>query len=302
MKEVILESTGKKLTQFIVIPFAIIDEVESLIIAYCTEIEGQSEARAEFMMKCVDVLKQRIVKIRSAASMNKLNTELKTSNHQLQQYSYIVSHNLRAPISNLHGILNLLTPESVVNERDKILFVKLNETVRSIDRILIELNELLMVKDALNVTLESIHLRELVDSVVKTLEADFQTVHADIEIDFSNKEDITAYKPYLISIFQNLLSNAYKFRSVDRRLKVKIESAVDSNGETIITFSDNGIGIDMERNRERVFRLYSRFHRHVQGTGMGLYLIKEQLKAMGGEIEIESAVDVGTKFIMHFKK
>lgn len=301
MHKITVPLTGDRPIQFIAVPFAVSDKVESLIIAYCTEFEEQSEARADFMMKCVEVLKQRLLKLRSEVALKKINKELITSNHQLEQYSYIIAHNLRAPFSNIKGILELLNLESISDKQDQLLFLKLTETVENIDRILLDLNKLLTIKNALEIKYEEIQLDELLDSVLKTMEHDFQAIRAKVEIDLEKNTEIIACRPYIISVFQNLLSNSYKYRNVENGLLIQIKALKDEAGNTIIIFKDNGIGIDLKRYNDRVFQLYSRFHRHVQGSGLGLYLVKSQIKAMGGEIEIESAPGKGTTFYITIK-
>ena len=301
MQQIKLPVLGDKPLQFIVVPFAVSENIESLIVAYCTEVEEQSEARADFMMKCVEVLKQRLLKLRSEVALKKLNKELLTSNYQLEQYSYIVAHNLRAPFSNIKGIIDLLNLESIADEKDKMLFLKLVDTINNIDQILIDLNKLLTIQNSLDIKYERVQLEKMLNSILKTMEQDFQSIQAKVVIDFSKKSEVIACKPYILSVFQNLLSNSYKYRNPDKNLEVQIKTWEDEAGLTIIEFKDNGIGIDLTRYKDRVFKLYSRFHRHINGSGLGLYLVKSQITAMGGEIEIESTPGIGTTFYIRIK-
>jgi PAS domain S-box-containing protein len=301
MQQIKLPVLGDKPLQFIVVPFAVSENIESLIVAYCTEVEEQSEARADFMMKCVEVLKQRLLKLRSEVALKKLNKELLTSNYQLEQYSYIVAHNLRAPFSNIKGIIDLLNLESIADEKDKMLFLKLVDTINNIDQILIDLNKLLTIQNSLDIKYERVQLEKMLNSILKTMEQDFQSIQAKVVIDLSKKSEVIACKPYILSVFQNLLSNSYKYRNPDKKLEVQIKTWEDEAGHAIIEFKDNGIGIDLTRYKDRVFKLYSRFHRHVDGSGFGLYLVKSQINAMGGEIEIESTPGFGTTFYIKIK-
>jgi len=206
MQQIKLPVLGEKPLQFIVVPFAVSENIESLIVAYCTEVEEQSEARADFMMKCVEVLKQRLLKLRSEVALKKLNKELLTSNYQLEQYSYIVAHNLRAPFSNIKGIIELLNQESISDEKDKMLFLKLVDTINNIDQILIDLNKLLTIQNSLDVKYERVQLEKMLNSILKTMELDFQSIQAKVVIDLSKKSEVIACKPYILSVFQNLLS------------------------------------------------------------------------------------------------
>jgi PAS domain S-box-containing protein len=301
MQQIKLPILGEKPLQFIVIPFAVSDNIESLIVAYCSDVEEQSDARADFMMKCVEVLKQRLLKLRNELALKKLNNELLISNHQLEQYSYIIAHNLRAPFSNLKGITSLINHERISDKEDQMLFLKLIDTINGIDQILVDLNKLLTIQNALDVKYERIQIDKLFTETLKTMEQDFHSVNAIIEVDTHQKNEILACQPYILSVFHNLLSNSYKYRNPETILEILVKSWEDESGNTIILFKDNGVGIDLNRYKDRIFKLYSRFHRHVSGSGLGLYLVKSQINSMGGEIDIESAPGKGTSFYIKFK-
>jgi signal transduction histidine kinase len=96
------------------------------------------------------------------------------------------------------------------------------------------------------------------------------------------------------SIIYNLLSNAIKYRSQERTPEVVIETKRQDNF-LLITFEDNSIGIG-ENNLRKLFTMFKRFHTHVEGTGIGLYIVKRIVENGGGKIEVESKVEVGTTF------
>jgi signal transduction histidine kinase len=98
-----------------------------------------------------------------------------------------------------------------------------------------------------------------------------------------------------------LLTNALKYKAKDKQLKIAISSK-ELNNKIILTFCDNGIGIDLKRNKDKVFGLYQRFHDYPDSKGLGLYLVKSQVESMGGKIEIESEVNLGTTFTLTFNK
>jgi len=102
------------------------------------------------------------------------------------------------------------------------------------------------------------------------------------------------------SILFNLLSNAIKFRSPDRPLKISVTTQA-ANDKIILTFADNGIGLDVDRYRDRIFGFYQRFHNYPDSKGLGLYMIKIQMEALGGSVSVQSEVNVGTKFSLFFK-
>jgi signal transduction histidine kinase len=98
----------------------------------------------------------------------------------------------------------------------------------------------------------------------------------------------------------NLLTNSLKYKSETRKLKINI-TASRQGDNILLIFKDNGIGIDLERNRDKIFGLYQRFHDYPDSKGLGLYLVKSQVETMGGTINVESQVDVGTTFTLTFK-
>ena len=102
-------------------------------------------------------------------------------------------------------------------------------------------------------------------------------------------------KSYITSIFTNLISNSIKYRASDRECNITI-STYKQNDNIFIEFEDNGMGIDLDKFGDQIFGLYKRYHRHVEGTGMGLHLVKSQIEAMGGRISVDSALNKGTTF------
>jgi signal transduction histidine kinase len=121
-----------------------------------------------------------------------------------------------------------------------------------------------------------------------------------IKFNFEEVSFLNTNKSYLESILLNLLTNAIKYKSETRKLKINITaSQIDDN--VLLIFKDNGIGINLERNRDKIFGLYQRFHDYPDSKGLGLYLVKSQVETMGGTISLESKVDVGTTFTLTFK-
>jgi signal transduction histidine kinase len=121
-----------------------------------------------------------------------------------------------------------------------------------------------------------------------------------LKIELSEEYISNINKSYLESIFLNLMTNSIKYRSATNQLKITITSKV-INEELVISFKDNGIGIDMGRNKDKIFGLYQRFHNHPDSKGLGLYLVKSQVESMGGNISVESKLGKGTTFTLNFK-
>ena len=127
------------------------------------------------------------------------------------------------------------------------------------------------------------------------------TIEPIIKIDLDEVPVLEVNKSYLESIFLNLLTNALKYRDTTRQLKLNVTTKV-ADKKLIITFKDNGIGIDLEKNKNKIFGLYQCFHNHPDSKGFGLYLVKSQVESMGGSISVQSNVGVGTTFTIIFEQ
>ena len=226
--------------------------------------------------------------------------ELTQNNKDLKQFSYITSHNLRAPLSNLIGLLNLIDDIPLENpELEEILtgFTKsthlLNETINDLVKVII-------IKDNPSMQKEEVSLEEVFENVFSQLSFQIELHKPIIKLKFDKVPLLNTNKAYIESILLNLLTNSIKYKSENRKLKISI-TAEQIDNKAILTFKDNGIGIDLERNRDKVFGLYQRFHNYPDSKGLGLYLVKSQVETMGGTISIESEVNKGTTFTITFK-
>ena len=226
--------------------------------------------------------------------------KLTQNNNDLKQFSYITSHNLRAPISNLTGLLSLLehipiedTELNEVLDGFKTSTIKINETVN-------HLTEIMIIKNKSTIDNQIIHLETTLKHSLDQLSTQINTVEPIIIADFKKIPEISTNKTYIESIFVNLISNALKYKSDERKLEINIK-ATQADDFTQLTFTDNGIGIDLKRNKDKIFGLYQRFHNNTDSKGFGLYLVKSQVEAMNGTISVESLPNIGTTFTLKFK-
>ncbi|MNE29875.1 Phytochrome-like protein cph1 [compost metagenome] len=147
---------------------------------------------------------------------------------------------------------------------------------------------------------EEVSLKEVFENVFSQLSFQIELHKPIIKLKFDKVPELITNKAYIESILLNLLTNSIKYKSENRKLKISI-TAEQIEQRTILTFKDNGIGIDLERNRDKVFGLYQRFHNYPDSKGLGLYLVKSQVETMGGTISIDSEVNKGTTFTITFK-
>ena len=226
--------------------------------------------------------------------------ELTRNNKDLQQFSYITSHNLRAPLSNLTGLLNLIEDIPIENSELKEILNGFNKSTHLLNETINDLVKVIVIKDNPSIKKEDVPLYDIFENIFSQLNFLIGLHKPTIKINFEEVDTLNINKAYLESILLNLMTNSLKYKSDERKLKINISTATINNNTTIL-FNDNGIGIDLERNRDKVFGLYQRFHNHADGKGLGLYLVKSQVEIMGGTINLESEVNIGTTFTLTFK-
>lgn len=226
--------------------------------------------------------------------------ELTKNNNDLKQFSYITSHNLRAPLSNLTGLLNLIDDIPIENPELKELIEGFSTSTHLLNETINDLVKVIIIKDNPSIKKEKVLIRDVFESVFNQLNFLINIHKPILKIELSEEYIGNINKSYLESIFLNLMTNSIKYRSTTNQLKITITSkTIEDN--LIIIFKDNGIGIDMNRNKNKIFGLYQRFHNHPDSKGLGLYLVKSQVESMGGNISVESKVDKGTTFTLTFK-
>ena len=225
----------------------------------------------------------------------KMVEDIVQRNNNLEQFSYIVSHNLRAPVANILGLADILNTAGNDEEEKKTMLNDISVSVQKLDDVIKDLNHVLQVKHQVNEEKEIIKCSDLVRDIKLSIANLFRNEEVEIITDFSGGNEILTLKSYLYSVFFNLISNSIKYRQTG--IKPVIEITARNDGEKMeIIFKDNGMGIDLARRRDQVFGLYKRFHFHTEGKGMGLYMVKTQVETLGGTISIESEVNKGTVF------
>lgn len=221
------------------------------------------------------------------------------SNNDLKQFSYITSHNFRAPLSNLIGLLNLIDDTTLTQENKEV--IKMFETsTQQLNKTINDLIQILIIKNNLSVNIVKNNINEAYSEIIQLLSREIAetktTIIRDLEVD-----EVVLNKSYLQSILLNLVSNAIKYRSAKRKLVIEISSRLQHNGDVLLTVKDNGSGINLKRHKDRIFGLYQRFHSNIDGAGLGLYMVKTQVMALGGKIEVDSEEEVGTTFYITLK-
>ena len=233
------------------------------------------------------------------AERKKIVSNLIQRTNDLEQFTYIVSHDLRAPVANIIGLAEALNNETLEENIKTKVAQAIAGSVSKLDATIRDLNHILKVKNDVHELKEPVELSLIVvdfiaDSNLLILKNDFN-----IKTNFSAISELLTVKSYIRSIFYNLISNSIKYRRPDINPVIEIKSDKTDN-KIILSFKDNGLGIDLNKRGNQVFGLYKRFHDHIEGKGMGLFMVKTQVEIMGGSISIKSEVNKGTEFIIEF--
>jgi len=226
--------------------------------------------------------------------------ELTQNNSDLKQFSYITSHNLRAPLSNLTGLLNLLEDIEIEDYELKEILQGFSKSTQQLNDTVNDLVNIIIIKDSLAIDKEPIVIRDVFENIFNQLSFLISNLNPIIKLDVDKVNSLFLNRSYFESILLNLTTNALRYSDPSRQLKILV-AAKNLGTETQITFKDNGLGIDLKRHRDKVFGLYQRFHDNPDSKGLGLYLVKSQVESMGGSITIDSEVGVGTTFTITFK-
>ncbi len=213
-------------------------------------------------------------------------SEISARNNALEQFTYIVSHNLRSPVANIKGITSLLTEMELAPE-DIFLLNGIEESIERVDDVIKDLGQVIQVKNRITESSELLTFDDLLDEVAVFIRNSPDCPAFYIEQDFSEVHYFTVIKSYLFSIFYNLISNSIKYRRPEEEAIIQIKALKKGDG-IILVFRDNGKGIDLSKNGKMLFGLYKRFDLTVEGRGMGLFMVKTQVEALGGSIEAES--------------
>ena len=226
--------------------------------------------------------------------------ELVEYNQQLEQFAFITAHNLRAPVARILGLGNVLKIAPIDPVEEKFIIEKLIGTTEELDRVVKDINLILEIRKNNTVHIDEVDIREELRFIRTSLENEIYETETEIIEELSAVSKIKTVKPYLNSILYNLISNAIKYRNPERSPLISIKTEVIGK-YVCLSVRDNGLGIDLAYHKDNIFNLYKRFHTHVEGKGMGLYLVKTQANSLGGKVEVESSVNKGTTFKVYLK-
>ncbi|WP_239021020.1 PAS domain-containing sensor histidine kinase [Pontibacter arcticus] len=236
--------------------------------------------------------------------IEKMNTELLATNADLDNFVYSASHDLKAPISNIEGLMRELVEYLPASTLEQEVVQKLLELIHSsVDRFkraVTDLTEVAKIQREAGEDVAAINLADVVNEVILDFETIANTSNAVIHLDMEPGVAIQFSAKNSRSIVYNLISNALKYKSPDRQPEITVKTETRP-GFVVLTVADNGLGIDMA-DKNKIFSMFKRLHDHVEGSGIGLYIVKRIVENAGGKIEVESELGHGTTFRIYFKR
>lgn len=230
------------------------------------------------------------------------NTRLRHTNIDLDNFIYTASHDLKAPIANIEGLLALLQQQLPPDLQQAGLMPRILRMMQgAVERFQLtisQLTDLTRLQQMQTELPESVDLATLIEAVRLDLAPLLEATAAHVTVDIGPCATVQFAPQYLRSIIYNLLSNAVKYRHPARAPQVQVRCQVTGK-TTVLEIADNGLGLS-EQQQGKLFRLFERLHGHVAGSGVGLYVVKRIVENMGGSITVHSELGVGTTFTVTF--
>jgi len=291
------KKNGDPYTRYFNVRYAPLYEAGSIrgIITFGYEVTEHVRARHQLEQNTLQL--QELIQ-----ELNQKNVELSRINNDLDNFVYTASHDLKAPVSNIEGLVTMLKrilPGDVLQvERVERLFTLIEASIGRFRKTITDLASITQLQKESNQPATEVDLAELVEEVRLDLQDQIAQTDARLEVDTGLCPSIRFSRKNLRSIVYNLLSNAIKYRSPERLPRISLHCRPAGEWQ-VLTVRDNGLGMDLAKE-DKVFAMFGRLHDHVEGSGVGLYMVKKMLENAGGRIEVESQVGLGSTFRVYF--
>jgi len=260
------------------------------------EIEDQNNTISGQNTKLKEFSHQLSIKVESRTSeLTKLNQELAEQNARLEQFTFTTAHNLKSPVTQIKGLLNLINYENGISKNVKELLKKINASCMNLEEVISDLNKILNIKNDSHIV-ETFNISEIADHIIVGLKDDIHKKKITVHRKYHAIIEFHSIKAFIYSILFNLINNAVKYSDPTKEDPI-IDIRIDlKENRLYIRISDNGVGFDQKMAGDKVFQLYQRFNTSVQGKGLGLYIVKTQIDILNGQINVSSQPDQGTQF------
>jgi PAS domain S-box-containing protein len=228
--------------------------------------------------------------------------ELARAHHDLDTFVYAASHDLRQPSLNLRGLFDELRRSASFADPDQVTMLGMvDEALGQLDTTLLDLAATVRTQRQQQEPLEAIDLEMLIEEVLIGLHGLIAQQQGQVVMDLRQAPVLRYSRANLRSVLHNLLSNALKFAHPDRAPYLHIRAYLTAAQEPVLEIRDNGLGMQVDDPHNPIFRLFSRQHAQLEGTGVGLYLVQRIVSSQGGHIEVNSTVGEGTTFTVYWQ-
>jgi signal transduction histidine kinase len=259
---------------------------------------GKRLSEEEYVAFVLDITERR----QATHQLQAFNEQLQRVNADLDNFIYTASHDLRAPIANIEGLLQTLRhelpAEAYVAEVATILRM-MQESIDRFGRTIGHLTDISRLQKECGQPATQVQVAPVVHEVQLDLALLIAKTGAQLTIAVPESVWVTFSEKNLRSVVYNLFSNALKYRHPDRVPQIDINCQPQGD-YLVLAVQDNGLGLDLTKGNEKLFGMFQRLHTHVEGTGIGLYMVKKILENAGGRIEVQSQLDQGTTFRVYF--
>lgn len=225
---------------------------------------------------------------------------VKEQNERLLNFSRIITHNLKTHAGNLNNLAHFVE-EEIPETKENESFLVLKQALQNLQDTVDHLTEIAKFSKYDKSELKSLNLHQYAVNAIYNVSSMAKNNNCEIENLIAKDLMVVGIEAYLDSIILNLLTNAIKYRDPSRKCKIVLKSKTEDK-RIVLSVKDNGMGIDLKKHKNNMFMLYQTFHKHTDSTGVGLFITKNQVEALGGKIKVKSKLNKGSKFMVYFKK
>lgn len=273
-------------------------ENEEVALESCKEGVEDVISRSDYKNLPDSILKA-VEKRKKEIAKDKVIIDLLKRNKELEEFAYMISHNLGGSVANIKGLFDIWDPDKRTKHEQKYIYAGLKFSIQKLDEVIKDINTILQVKEQIKESKQFVKFDTLVNDIKLSHYTIIRKSKVRIKTNFAEVDGLLSNKGYLNSIFYNLISNSIKYCKPDESPKISIVSKRVGDQVELI-FTDNGIGINMAEHGSKIFELYKRIDQTQEGKGMGLFLVKSQVEALSGTIEVKSELNKGCEFILRF--
>jgi light-regulated signal transduction histidine kinase (bacteriophytochrome) len=249
----------------------------------------------QFSVRAFNTSEGLAIVTRDITELKRKDILLSRANKRLEELAYLVAHDIKAPLTNLKSLAQLIGESDGIKKECQELFDKLTASIEIMHQTIYTLNDVIAIQEDHLPVDEHLNFRKVLNDVKHNIASQINDAKAKIRADFTKAPYIYYPLFHLQSILQNLLTNSVKYRQPNKELLIEIRTLL-KNGDLYLVIKDNGLGMDLSNSKDIIFKLFKRMHTHVEGNGVGLYIVNSIVESHGGFIEVTSEINKGTTF------